>query len=1208
MSNTTQINTAKEQFLPIRRPVTTAMLFLTLAVFGWKSYQQLSLNLMPDISYPTLTVRTEFEGAAPEDVEKLLTRPLEETLSTVNGMVEISSISSPGLSEIVLEYKWDTDMNMAQQDVRDRLDLFTPPEEVTDKPVILRYDPTLDPVMRVAITGTETSLTDDAAQAAQARKELSVIRDVAERHIKSDLEGELGIAQVLVKGGREEEIQILLDSERLKNLGIAPATVANALAQQNINLSGGGLKEGKTEYLVRTLNQYQNIEEIRQTIIPDPQNRQIRLDDVATVVQGLKEQKTLVHINGREAVELAIFKWGDANTVEVANMLKDMMGFPREKSGMERFTDFMNEQIRRMSAKSDPTKSSSSMQAAKNIQSRLPKFAHLTLISDQSRFIVGAIQEVKSTAYLGGVLALLLIYLFLRELKSTLIIGISIPLSIIAAFIPMFMMDISLNIMSLGGLALGVGMLVDDSIIVLESIVRCKEEGDNDVDAASRGTREVFGADASSTFTTIAVFLPIAFVEGVAGQLFGDLALTVTFSLLASLAVALYLIPMLASRRPLAFLSNLDVVWVLRGYRRSRKAGMGRMQACAAIPHEALCDAKQWFVECVAYHANSAKASFQFCMSNANGPIVGVFRKLLLPFAALQVLALIGLFGLTLILKTLSAFVIFILFIITTVLAAIIWVVGGALSIVLWLPLTIFEKCFNAFRNSYSVFLRFLIPLGPGVLILVSLLAVHAVVLAPKLGTELIPPMKQGEFGVRMEAKPGTRLEKTAELAGSIERVATEMPEIDSVAVEVGREESKESAERGENIAEFTIRIKDPEQNAQHQDDIIERLRTAVDGLTPCNVTFTLPVIFSFKSAVELQIRGDELDELRRIADDTLTEVRGVDGVKDAEVSMKQGYPEVIIQLDRDLLAAKGLNPDTVAQRLRTEVQGDMATRFSRGGDNIDMRVRTEQSRLARLNDLRAVSVSDGAPPVPLESVAHISVQDGPSEIRRVDQRRTATITANVEGRDLGAVTKDIEQRLQHVDIPKDYQFVLAGQNREIQTSYKSLQFALILAFFLVYVVMACQFESIHQPALVMTTVPMAFVGVIYALYFMHIHVSIIVFIGGIVLAGVVVNDAIILVDYTNQLRARGMTKREAVILAGRVRLRPVMITTLTTIFGLVPMAVQTGQGAEMRQPLAITIIAGLSSATILTLVIIPIVYDLFGGRDKPIKPEAPVS
>lgn len=1249
----TEVNNQPQYRFPIRRPVTTAMIFLTLAVFGWKSYQDLPINLMPDISYPTLTVRTELEGAAPEDIEKLLTRPLEETLSIVSGMEEISSTSSAGLSEVVLEFKWDTEMSMAMQEVRDRLDLYEPPADVTQKPIILRYDPTLDPVMRVAITGPSLDgIADSKKRAEEERKTLTEIRDAAERQIKNDLEGETGIAEVEVKGGIEEQIQIFVDSQRLNNLGLSIEAVSSALNAQNINYTGGRLVDGKTEYLVRTLNEYSDVSDIPMTVIPNPQNPDgptLRLRDIAEVIVGGKDRDTIVRINGREAVEMAIYKWGDSNTVQVCDMLKDIFGFERKKGVWERMSDSLAEQQKGMPMMGVPAEFvlaqlGKEKEPGQLVRDQLPPGSELTLISDQSRFIVAAIEEVQSTAIVGGFLALIILYFFLRELKATIIVGIAIPISIVATFIPMFMRDLSLNIMSLGGLALGVGMLVDNSIVVLESIARCTEEGDDTVDAADRGTREVASAVTASTLTTICVFLPIAFVEGIAGQVFSDQALTVTFSLLASLLVALFFIPMIASRQAGARVLTQDVVWMVTSYRKARREGRSRVQALVMIPWTGFIAASEWLVTAAEENFKPTVATSRRALAVVSadfwrrvggyaalivaGVIVllvvtfgvllatqgaGIATKTTLVLLAIAALAppVIGIAVLVvpLILTTLM-FVIQVLlnamaqvfvtigFSIGAVIYSIIWVVARILGWILYIPLKAFDYSFNAIRDGYAYSLRHMLRFSPAVLALVTVLAVHSGYVATSLGRELIPTLKQGEFGIRMEAPAGTQLEDTALRARSIERLVMGIEQVGALAVKVGGDSSGESGTEGENIAEFTVLLNNPEINARLQDDIIREMRAVVTPSTSDEITFTLPSLFSFKTAVEVQIRGDELDVIQRVGDELIERCRDIEGLQDLELNMQEGYPEIIIDFDNDKMAALSISPDTVANRILQELAGSVPTKLNRLGEKIDIRVQTDEAFLQSIDDLKSMVVSDGTPSVPLDAVAFITVTDGPSEIRRTDQRRVGIVTGNVSGRDLGSVTNDIMAQAREIYHPPDYQIDAGGQNRELETSLGSLQFALFLAVFLVYVVMASQFESIWHPAIVMFSVPLAFVGVVYALAWLSVDLSIVVYIGGIILAGIVVNDAIVLVDYINQLRARGIPKREAVIEAGRVRLRPIIMTTLTTVLGLVPMVMSTGDGAEIRMPMAVTVMAGLSSATLLTLVIIPMVYDLFGGRD----------
>ncbi|MBL7649120.1 MAG: efflux RND transporter permease subunit [Candidatus Hydrogenedentes bacterium] len=1189
--------------LAIRRPVTTAMIFLTMIVFGVRSYQQLPINLMPDMDYPTLTVRTEYEGAAPEVVENLVTRPLEEMLSIVTGLVEISSVSSPGTSEIILEFTWDTDMSAAQQDVRDRLDLFEAPQELTEKPVILRYDPTLDPIMQVAITTPDLAAQGRDVDPAIEKKLLTEIREATERNVKSDLEAKSGIAQVLVKGGQEAEIQVLVDPQHVKSLGLSMEAIGNSLAQQNISRSSGSLKEGKSEYLVRTYNEFETVEDIRESIITSAMGRPVRLADVAEVFMGTKEVETIVRINGREAVALEIYKEGDANTVDVCNMVKDLLGFERELGFWEKIIKQVKENVREGNRKAGRPAPLETLEAY-TLLDELPDGTGLTLISDQSRFIQGSIDEVKDATIMGGILALIVLFLFLREMKSTIIIGVAIPISVVATFVPLFAGGVTLNIMSLGGLALGVGMLVDNSIVVLESIFRCREEGDSPVDAAERGTREVSGAVIASTLTTVCVFFPVTFVEGVAGQLFGDLALTVSFSLLASLLTALYLIPLVVSRQGLKLERTGQVFWATRAYDHLRGTeGRGRVAAALGVFPLGFTYARGYFVKTVS-EAFVPLTGFgaRWREGGASGKLIClVGLPIMLPF-------LIALCLLQLVLGFLGGILATGLFVVLLNCYAVYAIIRAALRVILWLPLEAFDLAYGTMCRVYRAVLEQALRFSPVILLLTVLGAAHALQTLMGLGSELIPPMKQGEFHVRLEARAGTRIEQTELRARELEKILRADPDVDRVTVEVGEEGTRGTTERGENVAEFTVMLRDPERLALFQDEIIERLRPKLVPAPGEEVTFQLPSLFSFKTAIELQIVGDDLVTLRTMGEKAIELVSAVPGVKDAELSVKSGFPEIIISPDRLALAKKGLSTSQVASRVQSELQGDVPTRFSLAGEKIDIRVRADKSFLKSKSDLRQLNLTEGLASTPLDSVTLIQQQEGPSEIRRVGQRRTVVITANLEGRDLAAVSRDILTAMNTMERPQGYLFELGGQNRELETSYESLRFALLLAIFLVYVVMACQFESMWHPAIVMFSVPLAFFGVAYALKYMGIDLSIMVFLGGIILAGIVVNNAIVLVDYINQLRERGYTKHKAIVESCAVRLRPILMTTITTVLGLLPMIVASGEGAEMRRPLAVTVMFGLSSATLLTLFIIPMIYYLVGGRDKVPAGETPAS
>jgi HAE1 family hydrophobic/amphiphilic exporter-1 len=504
-----------------RRPVAITMMVLAVVIFGLLSFNQLALSLMPDISYPSITVRTEYEGAAPEEVETVVSRPVEQELGVVANLQNITSISKAGQSDVILEFTWDTDINEAISDVREKLDQVFLPQEI-DRPIILRYDPTLDPIMRIGIYGDET---------------LFYLRRISEEEIKRALEQVIGVAAVKVKGGLEEEIRVELDEKKLSLTEISITQVKNRLSQENINLAGGSLKEGETEYLVRTLNEFSGVEEMQRLVVGYVNEAPVYLKDIARVYKTNKEREIVTKIDGLEAVEIEIYKSAEANVVAVAERLRTML-----------FGDSQMPLPMQSDSAAVVKSAVQSRQGFLGITGSLPAGVGISLLSDQSVFIENSLNEVQSAALFGGIFAILILLIFLRNIKSTVIVSLSIPISIVATFLPMNMLDVTLNIMSLGGLALGIGMLVDNSIVVLESIFRCREEGDSMLQATIRGTAEVGGAVTASTMTTIAVFFPIVFVKGVAGQVFGDMAITIVFSLLASLAVALVFIPMLASR------------------------------------------------------------------------------------------------------------------------------------------------------------------------------------------------------------------------------------------------------------------------------------------------------------------------------------------------------------------------------------------------------------------------------------------------------------------------------------------------------------------------------------------------------------------------------------------------------------------------------------------------------------------------------------
>ena len=1294
-----------------RRPVAILMVVLAVCVFGWVSYQRLSLNLMPDISYPTLTVRTEYPGTAPEEVETLLSRPLEQELGIVPHLVNISSISKAGQSDIILEFEWDTDMNAMSQEIREKADRVWLPQDA-EKPLLLRYDPSLDPIIRIGLHGPQ---------------DLYALRYLAEHDIKRELEALVGVAAVKIKGGLEEEIHVALNERQISVMGLDINQINNRLAQNNVNLPGGNLREGQVEYLIRTLNEFVTVDEIAELIVARHGNADVYLRDIAEVGRSHKDREIITRVNGRESVEIEIYKEADANIVAVAERVRNaLFGLPEQREYVEQKTREAQrseeekrqeqEEARKKqeAAKADTKKPKEEQQkelekkkreeARKAMEHlrmtdfighRLPPGAKLELLSDQSGFIENSIREVQINALIGGTMAVLVLFVFLRNVVHTLIVGLTIPVSIMATFAPMYMFDVSLNIMSLGGLALGIGMLVDNSIVVLESIFRCREEGDDLVQATIRGTSEVGTAVLASTLTTITVFFPIVFVEGVAGQIFGDMALTVVFSLLASLGVALFFIPMLASRLLVAAgsplgrqvslffspiptprqglteqsdgsdflrlqaLSRARVVFSGSGNRWRKAAqaalalpyligevllriGMAAATLVAAVLKGAfllVAELLWWLIKPVEYFWLKRERTFQdwigtWAAESRIGPwtffervwpgILGFESPRILgeavqrywhwanksePLAwkALKLLALplvlsylaAARFVLGTILRLVSIVLHVVLMLVCLILMAALFLLGILLMPVFLPLLFLFERGFRLVQQTYPALLGW--ALKQRLLIVGGALAALLVCwykLLPELGTELIPQVHQAEFNLDLRLPVGTPLEETAAIVRQIEEIAGQQPQVSRVATTVGTDRSaSSSAEEGEHTAQVTVRMTEGSSAAQEA-ALIRHLRDEVEDIPEIEVEVSHPTLFSFKTPIEVEIRGYNLRQLRQLSLEAESRMAGLPGLVDVKSSLQAGNPELQISYKRDQLAAYGLSLRNVAELVRHKVQGKVATDFRQDERQIDVRVRLREEDRLGLDELRRLVINPNAPiPIPLSAVADIRVNEGPSEIRRIDQQRSAVVTANIQGVDLGTASGLIHDELGKMDFPMGFDFMISGQNEEMETSLQSLYFALVLAIFLVYVVMASQFESLVHPFVIMFTVPLALIGVVVALYLAQVALSVVVFIGLIMLAGIVVNNAIVLIDYINTLRRTGMEKTEAIIQAGAVRLRPIAMTTATTVLGLLPMALGLGEGAEIRTPMALTVIAGLISATFLTLVVIPTVYSLVDRR-----------
>ena len=1063
--------------IAIKRPVTVWMFTFAVMLFGLVGLSRLAVNLLPELSYPTLTVRTNYVGAAPAEIEQLITKPIEEAVGVVKGLRKISSISKAGQSDVLLEFEWDVAMDITSLEVREKLDLIRLPLDVK-KPLILKFNPSLDPIIRLGLQTSDNSILG-----------LTKLRTFAEYDVKRQLESLLGVASVKLGGGLEQEYQVVIEQHKLAQLNLNSQAIINRINAENINVSAGKLIDGNTQYLVRTLNQFSDISDIGDLVVYRENEQVVKLNDIATILDGYKERTDVTRINAKEAVELAIYKEGDANTVKVAGLIKKKLAAINKLLG-ERY--------------------------------------QLTVVYDQSTFISNAISEVKSAAIIGGILAMFILFLFLRSIKPTLIISLSIPISVIATFNMMYANDISLNIMSLGGIALATGLLVDNAIVVLENIARYKEQGLSVIDAASKGTKEVSGAIIASTLTTLAVFVPLIFVEGVAGQLFADQAMTVAFALIASLFVALTLIPMLASRQANSVSISTS--------KETKQVKISVKQLT-------------WY----------KKVAYLLLL-----PIKMLF--ILLPLSLLRLLLLIF-HGL------------------------------AKLSAAVMKPITAgFNKLFALLAAGYSKLLSLAMHNCLSTLFICAMFAGSAMFVVPKIGVELLPSLSQGEFYLDVELAPGTPLAITDTTINQIAKKLQQDTRVKSTYSLTGQGSlmSSSADKGGEHQARLQVMLNSRDDEQQVMDDI----RLFAQRLIGATTQINKPELFTFSKPISIELASYDLEQLSIYAKQLTQLMEKSTVFVDVANSQRQGQPELAIHFNHQKIAQLGLNTADIARLVAVNVGGNIASKYTLLDRKIDILVRSDKKQRDSVADLKELVVNPNDNfPITLDSISDIVETVGPAQINRINQQRVAVISANITSGDQKAALANAEQLIEQLKLPLNVVPSFGGQSEEIQQSFKSMLLALGLAIFLVYLVMASQFESLLQPLLILFSVPLAAVGSVYGLYFMGSTISVIVFIGLIMLAGIVVNNAIVLVDRINQLRSQGLNKQVAIVEAAKSRLRPIIMTTLTTALGLLPMAFGLGEGAELRTPMAITVISGLLCSTLLTLIILPVLYQVFDRK-----------
>ncbi len=1018
----------------INRPVTILMAVLILILLGGIAFVRLPVDLMPDIVYPTISIRAEYPGVAPEEMENLVARPLEDAFSSAPGVEEITSSSTEGSTSVRVSFNYGTDLDEAANELRTRLDRRRSalPDDM-DPPIMFKFDLSQFPIMFLTVSANNM--------------DSRTLRHFVERQLQYRLERVAGVAQISVRGGLRREIHVDLNLDKLRALNLSVAQVVRIVRQENLNRPVGPVEEGRFEVLLRTQGEFQNLDQIRSLVVTTRGGVPVYLRDVAIVEDSHEEVRQLVSVNGSPAVRLFVNKQSGANTVEVSNAVwKEVelihRDYPEIKIGST---------------------------------------------GDSADYIRSAIGNLKSATVQGGALAVLILLLFLRSFSSVLIIGVAIPISVISTFALMHLAGFTLNTVSFGGLALGVGMLVDNAIVVLENIFRLREQGLSRKEAALAGSKEVGLAVMASTLTTVVVFVPVLFMRGSSAVTFQQLAYVVAFSLMCSLAVALTFVPMLCAR-------------YLRGTRSSeRKSGF-----FGAIFNWA--------------------GDIQERMAEGYGAVL---------HWALRHRAV--------------------------VLTACVFLFAGSLQLV------------------------------------------------PLIGVELSPETDEGEVRVDVEMEPGTRVEVTdAHMQQLVGIVRDNVPEAGNIMVESGAGGFSRSS--GQHVGELRIRLVDMTQRKKSAQTIASQLRPLLAKTPGVIVRTRVSGGMARRGSrsgsgggerLQVEIRGHEFEVLQELAEKVRAAMSGIAGVPEVQVSRQPGMPEMLVSVDRIKAATMGLNVSDIADAMETAVGGRRTSMYRQQGDEFNILVRLQERDRLELSQVGKIPLTTSTgQTISAESVVRMRRQEGPVSIDRADQERIITVSGTLADRDLGSIMRDLDSTLQRIPRPAGYEFKYGGEYEEQEENFQELTFAAILALILVYMVMASQFESLRDPFIILFSIPLAAIGVTAILVLTHTTFNMQGFLGIIVLVGIVVNNAIILIDYANQLwREKHYELKEAVVTACKRRLRPILMTTITTALGLIPMALGVGEGAELQAPLARVVVGGLLTSTLITLVVIPVIYLLLEER-----------
>ncbi|HEV8509030.1 MAG TPA: efflux RND transporter permease subunit [Gemmatimonadales bacterium] len=1017
----------------IRRPIGTLALWSVVIVLGLFYVTRLPLDLLPQIVYPQIRANVNYPGVAPEVMEEQVTKVLEAALATTENLVSLESETEEGRSGVNLHFRYGTDINFALQDASKNLDRARArlPEDA-DPATIFKFDPSQIPVYEVAFSSATRSPVD--------------LRDWVDLRLRPQLLTVEGIASIDVSGGLVREIHVTLDQERLRSYGLAVADVLQVLRDANQDVAAGNVTSPTFELVGKTEGKFRSVRDIQGVLLTVPGSGQrIPLSEVARVEDTNQDQRLWVRLDGVPAVKLSVRKQPDANTLAVAR-------------GVGGRLDQLGEQGSRF----------------------IPSDIRYEVINDQSFFIRNAVRGVRDAAVMGGVLAMLIVLLFLGSVRKTVIIGTAIPLAVLAAFFLMGVGNLTLNIMSLGGLALGVGMLVDNAIVMLENIFRHREMDVADPEAAAhRGAGEVTSAVIASTATSLAAVVPFLLISGLAALIFRELILTISFAMLASLGTALSLVPMLAAQLgKVQRTSGLERTRVIQRF----DEGLDRLRA--------------W------YRGLAGRA---------------VRRR-----------------G---------------------------WVLGGAFAA-----------------------------------LALSLLLVRG------LGNEFLPAVDDGNLSVGMRLPPGTTPAQTNELAGRIEGMVREMPYVQHMFTTAGGFLFGGGTATRSGRGSINVILASATERDMSAGEWVERLQRRLDSLAIPGARLFVrpPSIRGLRtnvsgSEVSINVQGDDLAELQRIGLEVIRRIQGIPGLESVEPSADEASPQLVIALDRQRAAELGLNVAAVGQAVRVALDGAIPTRLTDRNQEYDIRVRLPREQFRNAEDLGSIALFAGRDrPVYLRDVANVQLKLGPTSIRRENQNRQYRVDGDVNDAiaSVGEVNREIRDRLAGLELPNGYGLVYGGEEETIRENQRNLFIVTALAVFLVWVVMAVQYESVTNPLVILVSVPLALIGVVLLLWITQTPLSAPALLGVILLAGIVVNNAILLVEYVEQIRAaRDVPPEEAVVEAGAIRLRPILMTTTTTVLGMLPLAVGIGEGTELMRPLALAVVGGLSISTLLTLIVIPCAY-----------------